>query len=60
MVLFYQLFLFPVSGNEISVVSTEMTKADKAEHIKREKHTVCHTTHLSKYRCSWEKSDKVL
>ncbi|KAI5620650.1 ancient ubiquitous protein 1 [Silurus asotus] len=33
-------------ATEIGVVSTQITKADKAEHIKRKRHTVSHTTHL--------------
>ncbi|XP_026991046.1 lipid droplet-regulating VLDL assembly factor AUP1 [Tachysurus fulvidraco] len=35
-----------ILANEIGVVSTQITKADKAEHIKRKRHTVSHTTHL--------------
>ncbi|KAB5571335.1 hypothetical protein PHYPO_G00223870 [Pangasianodon hypophthalmus] len=33
-------------ATEIGIVSTQITKADKAEHIKRKRHTVSHTTHL--------------
>ncbi|TSY55751.1 Ancient ubiquitous protein 1 [Bagarius yarrelli] len=33
-------------ANEIGVVSTQITKADKAEHIKRKRHTIPHATHL--------------
>ncbi|KAM9469756.1 lipid droplet-regulating VLDL assembly factor AUP1 [Clarias gariepinus] len=33
-------------ATEIGVVSTQITKADKAEHIKRKRHTVSHTIHL--------------
>ncbi|KAF5900254.1 ancient ubiquitous protein 1, partial [Clarias magur] len=33
-------------ATEIGVVSTQITKADKAEHIKRKRHTVSHTTRL--------------
>ncbi|XP_036424500.1 lipid droplet-regulating VLDL assembly factor AUP1 isoform X1 [Colossoma macropomum] len=32
-------------ATELGVVSTQITKADKAEHIKRKRHTVPHTTH---------------
>ncbi|XP_060783902.1 lipid droplet-regulating VLDL assembly factor AUP1 isoform X2 [Neoarius graeffei] len=33
-------------ATEMGVVATRITKADKAEHIKRKRHTVSHTTHL--------------
>ncbi|XP_076877904.1 lipid droplet-regulating VLDL assembly factor AUP1 [Brachyhypopomus gauderio] len=32
-------------ATELGVVSTQITKADKAEHIKRNRHTAPHTTH---------------
>ncbi|XP_062855826.1 lipid droplet-regulating VLDL assembly factor AUP1 isoform X2 [Trichomycterus rosablanca] len=32
-------------ATELGVVSTQITKADKAEHIKRKRHTVSHTIH---------------
>lgn len=57
-VLFY--LLLQLLATEIGVVSTQITKADKAEHIKRKRHTVSHTIHLGKYRRSWESLDKVL
>ncbi|XP_017545289.1 lipid droplet-regulating VLDL assembly factor AUP1 [Pygocentrus nattereri] len=34
-------------ATELGVVSTQITKADKAEHIKRKRHTVPHTTQLN-------------
>uniref|UniRef100_A0A4W4GBW8 Lipid droplet-regulating VLDL assembly factor AUP1 n=1 Tax=Electrophorus electricus TaxID=8005 RepID=A0A4W4GBW8_ELEEL len=33
-------------ATELGVVSTQITKADKAEHIKRKRHIAPHTTHL--------------
>lgn len=34
-------------ATELGVVATQITKADKAEHIKRKRHTVPHATHLN-------------
>ncbi|XP_051514881.1 lipid droplet-regulating VLDL assembly factor AUP1-like isoform X3 [Myxocyprinus asiaticus] len=36
-------------ATELGVISTQITKADKAEHIKRNRHTVPQTAHSSKH-----------
>lgn len=42
-------------ATELGVISTQITKADKAEHIKRKRHTAAQTAHSSKNGFNGEK-----